>query len=330
MSARPLTHHEILALVEPYARRGRHVDLAASDRMARRIAFRAVDHAAADGLPAMRESLELEHGGTDYYSLTRLLAVEGGLQAKLVAEGRTPAAVLECVEAVPRSRQVAASPGALVVRGYRAEPAGGADAVRLTLVEAQAQVDGVALALRVPRTSGMPADLELAGSGDPLELPEDFLAVLGWPWTRIAFTRGRWSGSLRLRGSGAARTADAERKFERTVQHVAATLALPPARFHEGRRLARWGVTLRRAVPLAACFAMLAGTAALSSLDLEENSVWRMLMFHAPPLLLLLFVALPEMPRIEIPPVPRRLTAPSWRTRPSDTAAAGEQCPATR
>jgi hypothetical protein len=40
MDTAPFTHHEILALVEPFARRGRRVDLAASDRVARLIAFR--------------------------------------------------------------------------------------------------------------------------------------------------------------------------------------------------------------------------------------------------------------------------------------------------
>ena len=39
MNAPPLTHHDILALAEPFARRGRRVDLAASDRIARRVVF---------------------------------------------------------------------------------------------------------------------------------------------------------------------------------------------------------------------------------------------------------------------------------------------------
>ena len=49
----PLTHHEIMSLVAPFARSGRHVDLAASDRPQRRLAFKLVEHAAVvDGLPA--------------------------------------------------------------------------------------------------------------------------------------------------------------------------------------------------------------------------------------------------------------------------------------
>lgn len=316
MSVHPLTHHDILALVEPFARRKRHVDLGASDRMARRIAFRAVEHPAdGAGRPAVRDTLQLEHPEPGYFELTRTLTVEGGLQATLVTEGRDTAAVLACIEAVPLERQIDAGPGYLIARSYRVEPAGLSEEVRLTLVRAVARVDGLTVTLAVPRTSGIPGELTLAcAPGDALELPEDLLAVLGWPWARIGRSRDGWSGTLRLRGSGPDRTADAERKLARTVQHLAQTLAEPPQRFHERNALARWRVTFRRAVPLLACFAMLGATAYIASLDLPENSVWRMLVFHAPPLLLLLFVALPEMPRIEIPPLPRRLAARAWRS----------------
>ena len=40
----PLTHHEILRLIEPFTRRGRHVDLSATDRIERRIVFKPVVH----------------------------------------------------------------------------------------------------------------------------------------------------------------------------------------------------------------------------------------------------------------------------------------------
>jgi hypothetical protein len=315
MSAHPLTHHDILALVEPFARHRRHVDLAASDRIARRLAFRPLEHAAdAAGRPAVGETLVLDHPDAHDFALIRTLAVADGPRATLSAAGRSAAEVLACVEAVPIERQIVTGPDWLIARSYRVEPAGLSDGVRLALIAAEARVGGLVLALTVPRTSGIPAELSLsAAAGDPLRLPEDLLAVLGWPWARITRARQGWSGSLRLRGSGPDRTADAERKLERTVRHLAQTLAEPPQRFHQRHALARWRVAGRRAVPLLACFAMLAGTAFIASLDLPENSVWRMLVFHAPPLLLLLFVALPEMPRIEIPPLPRRLAANAWR-----------------
>ena len=59
----PLSHHEIMGLVAPFTHFGRSVDLAASDRLQRRLAFKPVEHAAggaAAGLPAHREQLQLE------------------------------------------------------------------------------------------------------------------------------------------------------------------------------------------------------------------------------------------------------------------------------
>jgi hypothetical protein len=38
-----------------------------------------------------------------------------------------------------------------------------------------------------------------------------------------------------------------------------------------------------------------------------------MLIFNAPPLLMVAFFCMREMPRIEIPPWPRRSRAPGWR-----------------
>ncbi len=59
-AAPPLTHHEIMAQVEPFARRGRHVDLAGTDRTARMLLFKPVERdALAPGLPSWREMLEL-------------------------------------------------------------------------------------------------------------------------------------------------------------------------------------------------------------------------------------------------------------------------------
>ena len=54
-TAPPLSHHDVLTLVAPFSRRGRPIDLAASDRGARKLLFRPVEHPAADGRPALRE-----------------------------------------------------------------------------------------------------------------------------------------------------------------------------------------------------------------------------------------------------------------------------------
>jgi hypothetical protein len=39
-----------------------------------------------------------------------------------------------------------------------------------------------------------------------------------------------------------------------------------------------------------------------------------MLIFNAPPLLLMLVFCLREVPRLEIPPLPRASKVPTWRT----------------
>lgn len=65
-TARPLTHHQILALVGPFSRRARRPDLIASPREERRLAFVPLDHPApGEGLPALREELPTTATGTE-------------------------------------------------------------------------------------------------------------------------------------------------------------------------------------------------------------------------------------------------------------------------
>ena len=58
---------------------------------------------------------------------------------------------------------------------------------------------------------------------------------------------------------------------------------------------------------------MLIGAAAVSKLDLAQESLVRMLIFHAPPILMVGFYCMNELPRVEIPPLPQRSRATSWR-----------------
>ena len=56
-TAPPLTHHDIIALVEPFSRQGRQVDLAGSDRTARKLLFKPVERmVAGPDLPALPSS----------------------------------------------------------------------------------------------------------------------------------------------------------------------------------------------------------------------------------------------------------------------------------
>lgn len=316
----PLTHHEILALVAPFARRGRHVDLAATDRAERRIVFKPIEHAAhPEGTtPALRETLALDSSETGWFALTRELTTASGLRAVLATEGNDPGELLARIEAVPAQRQFVLRPEYEIALTHQIESdgtrGGGESATRLRLTAAEGRLDGVVLRLRMSRVAGVPAEFELVpASGGTIDVPEDLLAVLGWPWSRLTRSGEAWEGLLRVRGHEPERSRDAAAKLEATAQHLARTLAEPPARFHERMRAARWRVTMRRAVPLLVCLALFPVTLAVPQLGLDENSVVRMLLFHAPPLLLLLFFVLPEMPRIEIPPLPRRPTAPTWR-----------------
>lgn len=324
----PLSHHEILVLVEPFTRRGRAVDLAASDRAARRLAFKPVDHAAdSAALPALRETLHLEGAGTGRWRLKRVLTLPGGLQAGLEAEGPTPGDLLARVAAIPLQRQVRAGPGFLVAKQMRLEnrgpltPEALADgpalaAAPVLMHQATAQLDGLRLQLKVSPVKGISGEIDLEPAGDEtLDLPDDLLAVLGWSWARLIRRQHGWTTRLRLRGEGYKRCRDAETQLERAVRHLAKTLAEPPARFHDQRVGARWGVVARRTLPLLGSAAMIAAAFGFAKLepDLAQDSVFRMLIFHAPPILLVILFSLNELPRVEIPPLPRRPQGNSWR-----------------
>ena len=311
MPALPMTHHEIVALVEPFARSGRHVDFRASQRLERRLVFKPVEHAGGcAGEAAVQETLQLDNLESDRYRLTRLLTQPGGLQARLQVEGPAPPDLLARIEAVPVQRQFSTGPGFSSALSHRLEAAGDG----LILTDSVVQLDGFRLTLTVSAVKGISAEAALcASAGDAIDLPQDLLAVLGWHWSRLTQRREGWTASLRLRGSGAARSRDAEHKLQAAAAHLARTLAEGPARFHPRWRAARWRLVLRRGFPLLACILMCIAAAFVPQIEMENNSVFRMLVFQAPPLLLVLFFGLGEMPRIEIPPLPRGLTAPAWR-----------------
>jgi hypothetical protein len=312
-AAQPLSHHEIVALVAPFARCGRHLDLAASDRLQRRLVFRPVEHAAqAGGLPAVQEGLQLELPPGGGFRLTRRLSLPGGLQATLVGESADAAALLAAVLAVPLARQLQRVAGHWLAFSHRLGPGGGA----LVLSEADARLDGLALRMQVSRVKGIAAELTLAPPpGVQLALPEDMLAVLGLAWSRLSPNRaaGDWRASLVLRGDAHRRGEDAERKFVRSVEHLAQTLAGTPAQFHQRFVRRRWGVALRRATPLAVTLGLVGAALWVPRLDLGSDSVLRMLIFNSPPLLLVWLFSMREMPRLEIPPLPRRPALPGWQ-----------------
>jgi hypothetical protein len=306
MSHSPLTHHEILAIVAPFTRSGRQVDLAASDRAARSLRFKTRPRPDATG--AFSETLRLDNPDPERYVLTRVLTDPTGLAAQLEAEGSDPAMLLAAIDAVPAERAFVAGPGFALAQSHRLE------AKALILTGAEVRLGELRLVLAEPTRLGVRVGFELRpAQAAVLEIPDDLLAVLGRDWSPLSLDAGAWKGSLRLHGKEPLRSRRAEDALTAGALHLATTFAEPPARFHEQRVAARWAVVLRRAIPLLGCFGLIGAAAAVPGLHLAENSGLRMLIFNAPPILMMLFFCLRELPRIELPPLPRRSRSPQWQ-----------------
>jgi hypothetical protein len=316
MALPPLTHHEILGLVEPFTRRGRRVDLEATDRLARRLVFRPIEH---PGAAPLREDLQLENRFAGNFRLTRVVTPAAGPKATLTAEGPDPGELMALVESIAPRSQLRSGPGYAIALGQELvrpdrRARRGAPSVQLILTEGTAQVAGLTLSMRMPTVNGFPADLRLvAEAGDAIELPQDLLAVVGWDWAPLKRHGDEWRSKLRLRGKGEGRSRRAEAKLERTVVHLARTLAEPPRRFHERFVVARWGAALRRTIPLLTCVALIAGALAIPGSFVDAHPGLRLVCMNAPLLIVGLSFTLQEESRIEIPPLPRPSRAPAWR-----------------
>lgn len=312
----PLSHHAILALLPPFAQQGLQPDLAASDRAARRLLFQPQVLAA----PACTATLQLQQMDSGRWQLVRTLRHASGLVATLDTEGDDPGALLQRLDGVAPEQQLQPGDGFVCAFSHTLERSShGGSTARMT--RAALQCDGLLLELPVPAVQGIAAEVMLrAPRGDLPWLPDDLLAVLGWHWSRLRRRQDGWHATLLLRGAGAVRSADAQAKLLATAQHLARTLAEPPAAFHQRWLRRRWAVTGRRAVPALVCLALIGGAAAVPQLGLADNSMAWMLIFNLPPVLMVAFFAMREMPTIEIPPLPRRPRAAGWR---SDPAAAG-------
>lgn len=309
MSAPPLTHHEILELVEPFARQGRHVDLAASDRAQRQLRFRPVDH---PGPPAQRELLQLHSHGNGSFRLTRTLTRPDGTQATLEAQGDDPGELLQRINGVDRAQHFVDGPGWAIARSYQFEGYGSGGGA-LVLARGVIHVDGATLAFDIPAVKGVSANLSLhAAPGQRLTPTEDLLAVIGWDWARLVEQTDGWTSRMRLRGSGEPRRRTAEAALETAARHLAQTLAEPPARFHDRHRWARWGVVLRRMIPTLTAVGLIVGTVALPRLATHTEPSFWLALHYVPIGILALAFTLQELPRFEIPAWPRRLRARSW------------------
>uniref|UniRef100_UPI00359410C6 hypothetical protein n=1 Tax=Thiocapsa sp. TaxID=2024551 RepID=UPI00359410C6 len=231
----PLTHHEILALAEPFTRRGRHVDLAGSDRLARRILFRPAEHPGTpDGPGALTETLVLENPGRQHFRLIRTLTDAAGRVATLRSDGPDPKVLIERVDAVDPRRQFPSLGGVCVACSYRVDPDPDADGGsngkgRLVLLRASTALDGIGVELDARVGHGMPAEIRLLPTPQrTFRPPEDLLSVLGWAWRSLRPFDAGWRAHLRIPAAEPARTPDIEAKLARTLEHLVATLGAPP------------------------------------------------------------------------------------------------------
>ena len=357
----PLTHHEILALAEPFVRAGIAPDLAGSDRAGRSIVFRtrALRAEAQAQLPptlagvALGESWRLDASEPGELAVWRELGWPEGPQARL--EGRCAddspselAELLASMQGVPPGRLfvTAAAPpegaavGALTQRLVRSAPRAHAEPA-LVLKAGEARVGGLTLRMSLSGVGGYPAEIELlrpsqaaAAPGSsraaaaPVarwRLPPDLLAVLGRAWEPLtALSRG-WVARVTVRGEEPRRSREARARFEEALAHLARTLAEPPPRFHARHRAARWAVVARGLTPWLVGLGVVA--VALWARQRGGSSVLALLANVAPPLLMGLFFVRREMPRIALPRWPARLADDAWPTGadpgPGRAAAAG-------
>jgi hypothetical protein len=161
----------------------------------------------------------------------------------------------------------------------------------------------------------LPGDFQLAAeAGDFTELPTDLISVVGWDWAPLVRDGASWRSKLRLRGGEPHRSQRARQKFEKTVQHLAATLAEPPARFHERFWWARWGAAVRRTIPVLTCVLVAGIALAIPSEWVEQRPGLRLLLMNAPLAIIALSFTLQEMARVEIAPPPRRSSKLTWRS----------------
>lgn len=323
----PLTHHEIVGLIAPFTRRGRHVDLAATDRLQRRVAFKVIDHPHCCDAPALRETLALNDLGFGSYRLARRLTPAAGPDAYLDTVGTEPAYLLARFDSVPPQRQFRVLDGIVIALSFRLEAAVGSDTAPVVLTRGTARAAGIDVAVDATVDRGPAAVTLKRLPGDDLRLPQDALAVLGSRWSRLRDCEDGWRGELQLPSAEPARTHQAQAAIETAVLHLARMLAESPRRFHERWVAARWRVFCRRLVPLAVCIALILGAASASRLHLAESSGLRMLLLNSPPILMVLFFCLREVPIVEIPPLPRRPDAASWRRGPPAPPSQTERTP---
>jgi hypothetical protein len=260
----------------------------------------------------------LDRGGL---RLTRILTDANGLQAALVAKGRDAGRLLDLVEKVEPGQQLLIGQGFVIARSYASQASDSAVAAQApgwVLTDGRVQFDGLGLTISVPATRNMSAGISLDAKGPhQANLPQDFLAVMGWRWSPLVATKLGWKCKFRVRGNPQRRTAMAEQALNKVARHVAESLACPPREFHDRHRRSRWVVVLRRSIPTLTPICLILAILASSSLDFSAHQGWFVLLYHVPTLLIALSFTMQDDAKFEIPPWPKRLTQEHWMQIPS-------------
>lgn len=333
----PLTHQELLAHAGAFVRAGWRVDLPASDRAARRLVLHARPRSDGAARPdgawpgPCTETLWLDDEGDGDLRLTRQLQPsDGGPPARAEAEGASVVELLQRLDGLPPEAQFEATAPQGGAPGWslhlRVPPGAAAPVLR----RAEARLPGLRLEARVSSVRGYDAELVLErapapGAPAPRALPDDLLEVLGRPFGRLVPTATGWRGSIALGGGEPGRSRQARTRLARALGELERTLAEPPGDFHRRHRAARWGVSLRRSLPLGVGLSLV-GLALWGALRTEGADAWLGALANgAPPLLLVLLFMRREMLRLELPRWPRPPRPDDWtapvtvRTVPAST-----------
>lgn len=320
--APPFSHHGILELAAPFIEQGYKVDLAASDRAERQLAFHPVEHAAVSGRhPALSCALRLEQPHRAKFRLIRTLQTRDGLTAQVTAEGDDPARLLPAVEAIAPARQFHEIAGTRLALSYslawwtpqaEVRPPS-ADSLRTPrLVRAETQVDGVQLLVQDEGNRRTLSVRIAATDNRRLALTTDFLAVLGWRWSPLRpNATGAWDGSLKVPGREPRRTERLEGQLDVAAAHFARTIASPPADFNGQHRPARWRAALQRLLPLLFVGGSILAFVVLIVI-LPKTPVYQVLLLDLSIVVIVVTALMDKAYRFEIPPVPRTLSQADW------------------
>jgi hypothetical protein len=322
----PLSHHEIVTLVAPFAGLGRHVDLKASNRLERRLVFKSIDHPAASSVVGpLTEELVLESPEEGAFQLTRTLTSSEGLAASLSASGPDPGALLQRIERVPLSRHFTRTPDFTIAFSYRLAPgmAGTDDSrarVQPLLTKASATLEMVNVGFDFSPLNDRRVPLEIRPKEDAVSaLPSDFLTLLGSPWDRIERDTKGWRGRLYVPKAEPARTAFGERNVTEMVIHLVNALEASPTEFHHRYLKQRRRVLMRGVLTMLGVLAAMAVSPLILVVAPDQPLLTTLASFWFPAVVFSLpFIA--SRVAFITPSWPRPLPATAWRPSSPETA----------